>query len=78
MYKIVKTVIIIGSSKGGVTMILTILLVVVVLALVFFVSWKLDQWDEEKERRKLENGEGLVKEYSLTGDIHKPLIGKHF
>jgi len=59
-------------------MILIIIAVIVVLALIYFVSWKLDQWDDERERRKLENGEGLVKEYSLTGEIHKPLIGKHF
>ena len=59
-------------------MIIMIIGVIVVLGLIYFVSWKLDQWDDERERRKLENGEGLVKEYSLTGEIHKPLIGKHF
>lgn len=59
-------------------MFFAILLVVLILAAVYFVSWKLDQWDEERERRKLENGEGLIKEYSLTGEVNKPLIGKHF
>lgn len=59
-------------------MIFTILLVILLLAVIFFVSWKLDQWDEEREKRKLENGEGLIKEYSLTGEVNKPLIGKHF
>lgn len=59
-------------------MFFAILLVVLILAAVYFVSWKLDQWDEERERRKMENGEGLIKEYSLTGEVNKPLIGKHF
>jgi len=59
-------------------MVIMIIAIIVVLGAIYFVSWKLDQWDEERERRKLENGEGLVKEYSLTGEIHKPLIGKHF
>lgn len=59
-------------------MFFAILFVVLILAAVYFVSWKLDQWDEERERRKLENGEGLIKEYSLTGEVNKPLIGKHF
>lgn len=59
-------------------MFFAILLVVLILAAVYFVSWKLDRWDEERERRKLENGEGLIKEYSLTGEVNKPLIGKHF
>lgn len=59
-------------------MFFAILLVVLILTAVYFVSWKLDQWDEERERRKLENGEGLIKEYSLTGEVNKPLIGKHF
>ena len=59
-------------------MILTCIGIILLLAVIFFVSWKLDQWDEERERRKLENGEGLIKEYSLTGEVNKPLIGKHF
>ena len=59
-------------------MFFAILHVVLILTAVYFVSWKLDQWDEERERRKLENGEGLIKEYSLTGEVNKPLIGKHF